>query len=82
MKSRFRQCLNLDFVFYSKAILTDKNNLSQKSYQQVIYRFSLFSSDSFKGLGHALFFMYICPFFSFFFSLMIGAFFIQSIQGR
>ena len=49
MKSRSRQCLNLDFVFYSKAILTDKNNLSQKSYQQVFYRFSLFSSDSFKG---------------------------------
>lgn len=50
MKSRFRHCLNLDFVFYSKVILTDKNNLSQKSYQQVFYRFSLFSSDGLKGL--------------------------------
>lgn len=48
---------------------------------------SLFSSDGFKGLGHASFFMYVCPFFSLSFSLMIGAFFIgaffiQSIQGR
>ena len=25
------------------------NNFSQKSYQQVFYRFSLFPSDSFKG---------------------------------
>lgn len=58
-----------------------------KSYQQVFYCFSLFSSDGFKGLGHASFFMSICPFFSLSFSLMIGAFFIgsffiQSIQGR
>lgn len=49
MKSRFSLCLNLDFVFYSKAISTDKNHLSQKSYQQVFCLFSIFSSDSFKG---------------------------------
>jgi len=48
----------------------------KKSYQQVFCLFSLFSSDGFKGLGHASFFMYICPFFSFFYNLMIGAFFI------